>query len=76
MIWTTLVASKTPEDEEDCEIFLSAYDDRCKKGCFGDGVLLIAPFLKYFIPRITRYKTKVELSKIGIQIAQVNSVKV
>jgi len=71
IMWRLLVGSKTLEDDADCEAFLTANDKWLENGTFGDGILLMAPFLKHFIPRATGYSAQMELLSVSREIAQV-----
>jgi len=66
-----LIGSQTPEDDAECETFMTAIDKWLEMGVVGDGLLIIAPFLKHLIPGITGYTAKMELLKVSIEIAQV-----
>jgi len=48
ILWRLLVGSQTPQDDRDCEKFFYANEKWVDNGGFGDGVLMIAPFLKHF----------------------------
>jgi len=72
LLWRLLVGSATPEDDADCETFLAANEKWLDNGVHGDGLLLIAPFLKYVIPGITGYTLQMDLNNVTRRIAQVN----
>jgi len=71
LIWRLLIGSSTPEDDADCETFLTANQKWLDHGVVGNGILLIAPFLKYIIPGITGYTAQMELNNVSREIAQV-----
>jgi len=71
IMWRLLIGSQTPEDDAECETFMTAIDTWLETGVVGDGLLIIAPFLKHLIPGITGYTAKMELLKVSIEIAQV-----
>jgi len=75
MMWRLLVGSQTPQDDADCEAFLYANEKWLEHGVFGDGLLLMAPFLKYFVPRATGYTAQMEFMKVGKGIAKVCRIK-
>jgi len=76
IMWRLMIGSQTPEDDGDCEDFLSANDRWINVGIFGEGLLLIAPFLKYFIPGITGYTAQMELLSVVRGIAQVIAAEI
>jgi len=71
IMWRVLIGSQTPDVDAECDTFMTANDKWLKNGPVGDGLLIIAPFLKHLIPGITGYTAQMDLLKVSRKIAQV-----